>query len=511
MPTEYDAGKASLDLLIQWAESNYVDGRRGEAATRLHLIDRLVLDVLQWPRSAVHPEERADSGWVDYALGTPATKLVIEAKREGEYFGLPAGSTTGVHSIESLTAGKSGKALREAMQQAIQYAAVRGVGPAAVCNGHQLVLFQAARTDGVAPLKGRALVFTSLADMRTSFRLLWDNASPFGVDRRTLYQTLRTAAVPPPAPLSSQIANYPGTKRRNDLQAGLDILADLFLEDVARLEELRSEFLRDCYASSGALSQYALISKQILQTRYALLQEEQGPGTAPAYDKKGVSPALTQDMLAAAASRRPIVLLGDVGVGKTTFIQRLVHVEAEEIFQSAITIYIDFGASTTLGSLKTFVVEEAARQLLVRYEVDVEEADFVEDVYREELKRLDKHVIGRLRELDPLAYERQRLTHMQRWVDDRAQHLKASLERLRLSRRRQIVVFLDNIDQRSDEDQELVFLIANELAQNWPSTVFVTLRPETFYASSRRGTLSGYQPECSPYRRPGPTSCYSVA
>lgn len=494
MPTEYDAGKVSLESLIQWAEANDAAGKRNEAATRLHLIDRLVLDILQWPRTAVHPEERAEPGWIDYALGSLGTKLIIEAKREGLYFDLPAGAETGVHSIESLTDGKSGKGLREAMQQAIQYAASKGVGPAAVCNGHQLVVFQAIRTDGVEPLKGRALIFPSLEDMRSSFRLLWDNVSPFGVDSRTIYQTLRTAPAPPPAPLSSHINGYPGIKRRNDLQAGMDILAELFLEDVARLEELRADFLRDCYASSGALSQYALISRQILQTRYALLQEEQGPDVAPAYDKRGVSPALTQGMLVAAASRRPIVLLGDVGVGKTTFIQRLVHVEAEEIFQHAFNIYIDFGASTTLGDLKTFVIEEAARQLLQRYEIDIEEADFVEDVYREELKRLEKRVLGRLRDLDPITYERQRVAHMQRWVDDRAQHLKASLERLQSSHRRQIVVFLDNIDQRSDSDQEQVFLISNELGQNWPATVFVTLRPETFYSSSRRGALSGYQP-----------------
>src|SRR5262249_10494550 len=157
----------------------------------------------------------------------------------------------------------------------------------------------------------------SLEDMRINFRQLWDNASSYGIDAKRLYTTLRITAAPPPAPLSAHIPNYPGVQRRNDLQAGLDILGDLFLNDVARLEEVRADFLRDCYASSGALSQYAMISKQILQSRYALLSEEQGPDTVAAMTKRGITPSLTQDMLAAAAASRPIVLLGDVGVGKT--------------------------------------------------------------------------------------------------------------------------------------------------------------------------------------------------
>ncbi|WP_430786715.1 hypothetical protein [Actinoplanes sp. G11-F43] len=188
------------------------------------------------------------------------------------------------------------------------------------------------------------------------------------------------------------------------------------------------------------------------------------------------------------------MLLGDVGAGKTTFIQRLVSVEAPELFANAFTIYIDFGTSTTLGDLRRFVITESAQQLLLRHDIDIEDADFVEDVYRDELKLQDRRILGRLKDVDPVTYERERLRFLQRLVDDRAEHLTNSLNRLSSHRRRQIVVFLDNIDQRSDEDQEQVFLIASELAQNWPATVFVTLRPETFYASSRRGALSGYQP-----------------
>jgi len=491
---EYDRGKAALDDLILWAEANAQGKSRNEATTRLHLINELLRDVLQWPKAAIRAEEPTGTGFIDYALGTPATQFIIEAKREGTYFDLPAGTTTGVHSIQSITDGAAGKALHDALDQVADYAARNGVALAGVTNGHQLILFIAARTDGVPPLRGRALVFPDLVAMRNDFRILWDNASPFGVEQRVLHRTVRLTEAPPPEPLSARMANYPGVKRRNDLQAGLDILGELFLEDVARLEELREDFLRDCYATSGALSQYAEVSRQILQTRYALLHEESGLQSVPAETKKGISRALTQDMLAAAASQRPIVLVGDVGVGKSTFIQRLVYVEAADIFKEAFSLYIDFAATTTLSRLNEFVITESIRQLRERYDVDIDEAPFVESVHNKALNSFDRGVLGRLREVDPLAYAKERINFLQSRVEDRAEHLRASLEHLRGTRRRQIVMFLDNVDQRRSEDQEQVFLIANELAHSWPATVFVALRPETFYRSSRSGTLSGYQP-----------------
>ncbi|GAA2507432.1 hypothetical protein GCM10023100_41990 [Actinocorallia cavernae] len=493
MSSIYDSGKSALDELIEWAEANAVGDKRNEATTRLHLIDKLLIDVLRWPRASIRAEEKAGTGWIDYALGSPATQLIVEAKREGVHFDLPAGVGTGVHKIENLILGDKGKSLREALTQVAEYAARNGVAPAGVTNGHQLVLFIAARMDGVPPLKGRALVFPSLADMRTDFRLLWDNASASGVDSKTLHSTVSLLEAPPPEPLSMHLVNYPGSKRRNSLQSGLDILGELFLEDVTRLEELRKDFLRECYASSGALSQYAEVSKQILRTRYALLNEEDGPDVSPIEGRKGLNQNLTQDMLAAAAARRPIVLLGDVGVGKTTFIQRLVHVDAEELFDKAISLYIDFGSSTTLTRIDSHVVEESIRQLRENYDADIEDASFVEAVHHGALNRFERGVVGRLKEIDPMAYEKEKINLLRRAVEDRAGHLKASLEHLRSNWRRQLVIFLDNIDQRSSEDQEQVFLIANELAQTWPATVFVTLRPETFYRSSRSGTLSGYQ------------------
>jgi hypothetical protein len=113
LPSAYDRGKAALDELVAWADAHAFDLNRNEATTRLHLIDRLLGEVLGWAREHIRAEEPAGTGRIDYALGNPGTELIVEAKREGISFDLPSGTRTGVHAIEHLVSGDSGKALRE--------------------------------------------------------------------------------------------------------------------------------------------------------------------------------------------------------------------------------------------------------------------------------------------------------------------------------------------------------------------------------------------------------------
>ena len=55
------------------------------------------------------------------------------------------------------------------------------------------------------------------------------------------------------------------------METDLRILGDLFIQDIVREETITDEFLAECYCSSGALSQYAVVSKEILKSRYTAL------------------------------------------------------------------------------------------------------------------------------------------------------------------------------------------------------------------------------------------------
>src|SRR6266446_2745737 len=43
LPTQYEAAQQALEALIMWAEDHSPEVERNEAATRLHLIDRLLI------------------------------------------------------------------------------------------------------------------------------------------------------------------------------------------------------------------------------------------------------------------------------------------------------------------------------------------------------------------------------------------------------------------------------------------------------------------------------------
>lgn len=493
MTTEYEVCRSNLEALV--ASDIAAPSNRNEATTRLQLIDRLFFDCLDWSKDDVVLEEPHGKDYADYTfyLGYARRRvLIVEAKKEGDYFEVPAGKKQLEYSIQGLF--RDAPNLKAAMEQAAQYCQSRGVPFAAVSNGHQMVAFLATRSDGTPPLEGKALVFPSLEFMRIHFLKLWQALSKPGVEEKRLQAQLTGDLLPElPAKLSATIPGYPGMKLRNVFQTDLQLVSELVLEDLVH-HDVETQFLQECYSQSGALSQYSLTSKAILQARYAALFDSQlpGPTTVPAVDKGGNTFALREESL----SRRPILLLGDVGVGKTTFIRHLMKVDAAAIFAQAITFYIDLGSQATLTEdVRVFVLEELERQLREDHQVDIQERNFVRGIYNLELERFGKGIYADLREINPGFFREKELAFLAEKLANREQHLKTALQHIAKGRKKQIILFLDNADQRDDETQQLTFLISQEMAEHWPVMVFVTLRPETFHRSLRSGALSGYHPK----------------
>lgn len=493
-PGGYEAAKDSLEELIRFWNATE-RGSRNEATTRLHLIDQLLTGVLAWPRDQVVAEKSHEGTYADYTLGSSASRMILEAKREGVYFELPAGIASGVVPLPTLMDGEDH--LGDAVKQVTAYCQARGVPIAAVCNGHQLLAFFASRGDGTPPLQGRALVFDSLEDMRARYRLLWDNLSLSGVDALTLHGTLGDAeAITPPEKLSVRIPNYPGLWSRNKMQTELKILGDLVLQDIVSAPELERDFLSRCYSSNNTLSRYALVSKEILEARYSALDAvDASVTTAPARGEDSVTSELTTDVSAASLGKRPLILLGDVGVGKSIFIRHFIKVDARDVMDRSIVLYLNFGNEPALADdLNEFVLDQFVEEMRDDYDIDVESDRFVRAVYKRELKSFREGIQGRLAKSNPDKFAEKEVEFLERKMAKRDRHLQASLRYITRSQNRQVVAFLDNIDQRDFEFQEKVFLIGQGLAETWPATVFLSLRPDTFFRSRDEGSLTAYQP-----------------
>jgi len=221
-------------------------GNRNEATTRLHLIDTLLFDCLAWEKYNAlaeqhHRDERDE--YTDYTFYGPRRIMILEAKREGDAFEVPAGKNSLVYKIKSLCHGN--RVLKGAVEQAARYCQCRGVPIAVVSNGHQLVAFVANRADGIPPMDGSAMVFPSLHFMHDRFLQLWNALSRPGIEEKHLYNRLLGSQQPElPRTLAESISDYPGTKGRNVFQAELQTITELVIEDIPQSSELESEFLR---------------------------------------------------------------------------------------------------------------------------------------------------------------------------------------------------------------------------------------------------------------------------
>jgi len=392
MGVDYQAARSNLKQLIL---SIPVDGFRNEANTRFQIIDTLLKEVLAWDVSDIDCERIFETDRTDYILGNPRRFSVWEAKREGVTFELPQGFSLHVCKVQTLR--DLGGAVKEAIDQVQRYAQLHGLPIAAICNGHQVIAFLGSRQDGIAPFEGNALCFASLEEMDGHFDLFWNNLSKPGTESLFIYKTLRSDGTPlPPSKLSASIHPYPGLKGRNGLQVSLKQLGELFLFDLATLPENEAEFLERCYATTGALSQHALVSKQLLENRYALLSKNELSDVElqPAMTKQGISADFiesatqgsTSDEIASALKRRPVIVLGDVGVGKTVFLRHLIKVTAKTELDKAICLYVDFLREPALVlDLSLFIQSRCEAQLREDYGIDLEDNKFVRDVYRADL------------------------------------------------------------------------------------------------------------------------------
>ena len=485
-------GREAVDRLLEDINGSRLDWN--EAETRFQIIDRIIVDCLGWERTLVRLEQGQEGrAYSDYELGEPRC-AIWEAKRQDRTFDLPAAPRGNIvkdlQSIMALDAEAS-----VAIRQVQGYCSDRGVELAVATNGHQIVAFLATRGDGTAPLDGRCLVINGYEQLQDEFPKVWQMLSPAGVAERRLNRLLNVGEDSAlPRKMSSLLSNYPRYRYPSDLQATLRSLGELLLIDVVDQQEAEREFYERCYCESGALSQHALVSKRMLAARYASLfdQAKKAPNVEPVQTGPG-KPVFTPELITEAISGRPIVLIGDVGVGKTSFLKHLMYISAYEEFQNAIYIYIDLGSQGALSAHSIdFVLAEIETQLYDCYQIDVYEDAFVRGVYHSEISRFQRGIYSGLREQDPRLYEQKLLAFLEDKTSHRDRHLKDAIAHIARGRQKQVVAVLDNADQRDYEVQQSAFIIAQNLAKDWEAAVFIAVRPQTFYRSKQAGSLTAY-------------------
>ena len=465
-----------------------------EAQNRFQFVDRLLTECLGWEKPNIEVESFDDlGGRSDYLLGSPP-KAVLETKREVLRFEVPPIAKPAVtRKLAPLLS--SSKPFSDAVCQVIPYCAIRGAQIAIVCNGPQLAIFQAI-VPGHSPLEGECYFFDGFNSYIDKFSTLWKLLSPEGITENCAYRDLalyRTPRIPEKG--SASIAEPNKYRYRSTFQENLRSLSSLLLEEIEDNPDLKASFYEECYVPIQANNRHLLQSKNIIEARY---RRGSGDGIAPEQLDTVTSVSngnvtFSQPAIEVTGSR-PIVVIGDVGVGKTSFFENLFQKLDATDKANTYFIQIDLGTKATLSdNIKSYVLTEIPRILKSTYGVDIEAADFVNAIYFGDLADFDKSVKGMWKGVDDIAYQRERIAFLAEKINHRDRHLHASLGHLANGRNKKIVLILDNADQRSFDVQQEAFMIAQELAASRSLIVFVALRPSTFYLSKTNGALSAYQ------------------
>ena len=167
---------------------------------------------------------------------------------------------------------------------------------------------------------------------------------------------------------------------------------------------------------------------------------------------------------------------------------------AREEFGRAVYVYIDLGSQAALEEhLEDFVRQEFIKQLSDRYSLDVCQRHFVRGVYNTDIERFREGIYGDLFETNKIQYDTELRRLLAEKTEDQGRHLTASIRHIVNGQSKQVILILDNADQRNTKIQQDAFIIAQSFASETDSIVFIALRPQTFYRSRRSGSMSAYQ------------------
>lgn len=458
-----------------------------EATTRLRAINTMLFGVLGWDAKDVEAETyvRAE-GFADYVLRHGTTSIgVVEAKRDGETFVL-GGVKHDADPVGFGLLAKESKPAREAMIQAAGYAASLGTKYVAITNGYQYVI-TLAFVPGV-PIEHRSvMVFESLDAIAERFRVFFDCLSPAGVQANALAaRLLESRRAPAPTKLSASIQGYPKLADRNVIANEIGwVLSTVW--DEATKNESGEEFLRRCYVipelSKGTLAQ----AREILGQRTMGDSQDVAAEVYPQSEAK--------HLVITPRPEKPIIVLGRVGHGKSTFLNYLRLVEAKDQLAHYVQLEIDFlHRPATAAEVQRYVFGSVDEQLCSRYGIDVREAAFSRAALDGDLRRFRTSIDGSRHAKGTPEQQRAEDDFVVACQKDEHRYLTAAIRHLRRSRHKSVAVFLDNLDRRDDPIQVQALLQASALARDWEAMIFVCLRPGTFYRSVATGTLDTIAP-----------------
>lgn len=480
------------EILKEFGDFCDAKGSASEADTRAKVIDRVLVQVLGWPESAISREDHVTRGYIDYTL-TAGTRphIAVEAKREGKAFNSPITSSKNLKLSGALLTDPD---ISEAVLQVRGYCDDAGIRYAIATNGRAWIVFRAIRED-MPWREGQARVFASPAQIETRFTEFWNLLSYEAIQRGSLDEEFGSRIRPPRQlhRIVDRLFNSDLPLQRNRLHAQLHPLIQRIFLDIADQDPV--EILQSCYVHTLSLRIVAQDLNTVITDSIPKFLRDQGAETVhQGEDDAGTFGEAVETALAN-RSGQLYLILGGIGSGKTTFIKRYQRtVGLDALKEHCLWFHFDFlEAPIDPALLESFVWKSILDQLRSRFAwTNLETRRNIKKAFADRLGVLSQTAL-RSTYLQPSGtYEAAISPYLERWQQDLADYVPRLLNLAWKNREFNVVLFIDNVDQLSPAYQGQVFVLAQRITRILGSVTVLALREESYYTANLQKTLTAY-------------------
>lgn len=480
-----------------------------EADTRHRIIDQVLHEVWSWPRNRVRCEEYVRPGYADYVLERPdgGRVLIVEAKKEGNYFRLPEAIVLqDSGSYVNLRALLTEEPINSAITQVRTYCLDKGCDIAAITNGHEWIFFKAFEKDAdwrtlkAFVINGLGyfdkhiieavnhLSYTSIISNGSLRRLLLDT----NTSHRDLFYPKR------------QVPSYDAPVDANPYASSLRPIADQYF---GVIQPDDPEFMERCYVSDREYDLAFANARRRLEDAITPYLKQYGvqdfadTATGGKFGKR-----ITKSVLETRAAD-VVVLFGGKGVGKSTFLRKLLFHRPPQILKKHAIVAL--GDLLNTGPQSDVIRNWIWETVIAALDTNSFLAGDRETLCKLFKDRFDAVVKQDLFGLKPSseAYNTQLNAYVREWKADKVYVATRLAQHARRQHKAPIVI-VDNTDQLKEELQELCFSVAQEVSKALGCLVIISMREERFYASSIHGLLDAYQNSSFHITGPAPTDVF---
>lgn len=473
-----------------------------EARVRLEILDG-VLIAMGWRKESFYPESYdGEGGFTDYLLKSYDTPhLVVEAKRSGRRFTLPAGVRSRRTKAGALHTG-GGADLKEAMEQAARYCNNHGAPFACVTNGLQWVFFRGTAFQRRGWKENTAVCFRSLEEVREQSIEFWNLLSFESVVEGGVRQVLDGERLPQASFAKRPHGIVPAAGE--PLVGSRHVVNQLFefyFSDIVEADQGR--MLDACYVADQRVSEYDKELARLLDQQLLTLEGTPAQRATESAFKSATSGPMADD------TARVVLVVGQVGAGKSTFLGRFFgkvnrkgkgREDADREARTFFSFKVDLkrrteAAGRVAGDEAARLSERILEHISGRVskagkrEYDPYEGTTLRTIFGAEIERLRRGPYAEKFRADDAAFKAAVADELERLRRDSTKLLPRFMKYVYRRSKRPFCLIIDNVDRSSDEYQQFAYTFCHGLAHEVPGVIIIAMRDTTYWRAREAGFL----------------------